>query len=1710
MPKDPEKTIEQTEARFSAVFNQSFLIQILANIDGKLGEINKTTMELCGYPREELIGKELWLCPWWLPDRTLSGHIKPLFEQALVGQVVQFSSDCFVAKGERRQAEFTLTPIFNSSGEIEAILASGLDVTERKRKEISLIEQNRILEAIATGAPLSEILEAIMRQIESQLPGIMSAVCSVDKAKRHLHPLASRGLPTAFITDIEEIEIRLDQASSGAGSLEAQAGLIGDNANDWIEQRQLALSHGLKSCWFFSIFSRCDQLLGAFALYAADIRRLGDAELGLIRSLANIARIAIERDVLFKAQDDSEAFGQAIFLAASAGIALFTINGVFLTANPAYCSALGYTEVELQGLDVMCLAHSDDLHIYREKLEELLAGKCENFIIEKKHHKKDNDVIWIRSSVSLMGSERGNTKNIIVVIEDITSAKLAETTLLQTQSLLKKACEIAHFGGWLLTLPDMTLVWSDELAAIHGEPAGFSPSVEQGLNYYAPEYRDRVKYLLLACIHEGIAFDEELEIFSKQGRRLWVRTIGQAIKDSSGKTVQVQGAFQDISEQKKADQEKQETLGKLQKIAGRLPGVIYEFRLRPDGTACMPYASEFLRNVFGLAPADVATDATPVFAKIHPDDLDAVRASIEYSALHLAPWRHEFRLKAQNGEITWVSANSLPQKESDGSVLWYGFVTDVTELRKSHEQLKLLEMSISRLNDIVMITEADDIDESGPQIVFVNDAFVRLTGYTRKEALASTPRLLQGPKTQRFELDRIKAAMKKWEPIRSQLINYTKSGEEYWLELDIAPVTDSSENLTHFIAIERDITERKHAELELSRLNRALQMNDALRTSIIHASSETALLNETCQLAIDIGGYSSAWIGYAHDDPEQTIEVVAVRGSGIEYINNIKLSWSASVESGLGPAGRTVRIGLPLICRDLEKEEPFRPWFRNWQQFGFSGVVCLPLRDQHKTFGLLTFYFNDDRTLAAEEVKLLQSLVDELAFGIIALRAQEYQQKVQSAVMKVAASVSTNADLSILEQLTRNLAEALDANGAFIAVILPGQILTARTVSAVVDGQVIDNFDYVIAGTPCENLLQENDCVINGGVNERYPLSASLQKLGAQTYVGQALLNSSAQTTGLMFLIFRSPLKDISFVSSTLKIFAARAASELERQNAYAQIHQQASLLDKAQDAIIVRGLNHEILFWNKSAERLYGWTETEAKQCTLDKLIYDDATEFYKVTKSLLKKGEWSGEITQQRKDGTQLTVEGHWTLVCDDDGKAQSILAINTDITARKIAKEKIEQLAFYDPLTQLPNRQLFIDRLKQIMVTVSRTNKNGALLFIDLDNFKSLNDTQGHDVGDQLLKEVAVRLTLSTRKSDTVARLGGDEFVVILSNLSKDMDEAAIQAKRITEKLQRSIKTPYQLSGNEYYCTSSIGITIINEHSSTIDEILKQADLAMYQSKAEGRNTLCFYDAEMQNAVVNKVALEAEIRQSLQRKEFSLHYQSQVNSDGQIIGAEALIRWQHPQRGMVSPGEFIPLAEETRLIIPMGNWVLETACSQLAKWSKKTKFSNLTLAVNVSVFQFRQPSFIEDVLHILKISGANAHNLKLEITESMLVDDVEDFIYKISTLKAKGIGFSLDDFGTGYSSLAYLKRLPLDQLKIDQSFVRDILIDPNDASIACTVVALAHGLGLSVIAEGVETAAQREFLLQNHCLVYQGYFFSKPLPIEKFEAYFLKNDR
>jgi diguanylate cyclase (GGDEF)-like protein/PAS domain S-box-containing protein len=709
-------------------------------------------------------------------------------------------------------------------------------------------------------------------------------------------------------------------------------------------------------------------------------------------------------------------------------------------------------------------------------------------------------------------------------------------------------------------------------------------------------------------------------------------------------------------------------------------------------------------------------------------------------------------------------------------------------------------------------------------------------------------------------------------------------------------------------------------------------------------------------------------------------------------------------------------------------------------------------------------------------------------------------------------AVTIGGEISLQPLLVRTLQRLLyytSFPAGFICLDLPASSGTDAQVSAHIDAAV---GDYQLLGMVAQvvdlprallygDAARETDSAVLlsvlGKLHTRYQSYLRLPIDGCGVLI---LLATEVPQTGLpLTQVFQPVMAHLAKAITLCRSYDAYTSGLLAERNLFAEVFVNSS------SGVVITDPQQAIVAVNPAFSRITGYALSDVMGKTPHVLASErhDPSFYQQMWREIHSNGHWQGELWDKRSSGEEYPEWINISAVRDKTGVLTHYVGIFSDISQSKEAEAQIHQLAYFDTLTQLPNRNLFLSRLKQASFASARTGEHGAILFLDLDHFKNINDSKGLELGDQLLVEVARRVRSCTRDGDTVARLGGDEFGVLLEGLSAKATEAAKQAELIAEDIRAALSQPCELNGYTHHATGSTGIVIFLDHQEKFDDLLKYADAAMYQAKMAGRNAIRFYDPQMQAAIEARAALESELRLAIDQQQFRLHYQVQVDSLGRPIGAEALLRWVHPQRGMVSPAQFIALTEETGQIVPIGLWVLRTACAQLASWQNSALLRDMVLSVNVSAKQFRQPDFVKQVLHALRESGVKPSQLKLELTESTVLINVEATIEKMRELKLQGVSFSMDDFGTGYSSLQYLKRLPLDQIKIDQSFVRDIPQDSNDCAIVQAIIAMSGALGLNVIAEGVETDAQRAFLDQHGCHAFQGYLFSRPLPLLEFEA-------
>ena len=710
------------------------------------------------------------------------------------------------------------------------------------------------------------------------------------------------------------------------------------------------------------------------------------------------------------------------------------------------------------------------------------------------------------------------------------------------------------------------------------------------------------------------------------------------------------------------------------------------------------------------------------------------------------------------------------------------------------------------------------------------------------------------------------------------------------------------------------------------------------------------------------------------------------------------------------------------------------------------------------------------------------------------------RKRMEDALRSAAGGLSGAIGAEFFRTLVRYLATTLKLDYAFVGELGEGQD-EISTVSVYACGQYGENFQYPLKGTPCAEVIGSEACVFDQGVQAQFPDDKLLADMGVESYVGTPLVDAQGKVLGILVVLHGEPLQDPDVVRSLLQIFALRAASELQRVRFEEQLRMAATVYDTTTEAIMVTDLRNQIKAVNPAFERITGFAAEEVigeGPQILSSGRHDKA--FYQgMWDALRSEGRWEGEIWNRRKSGE---VYPEWLSIADIedwDGSVTGHIAVFSDISKRKQDEEKIWQQANFDSLTNLPNRSLFLDRLARSIGEAERKSEIVVVLTLDLDRFKQINETLSHSIGDALLQAVAGRLAAAMRKGDTVSRLGGDEFGVVLSGIARPQD-----VEMVVRKIHQSMSRPFNVNGQELFVTSSMGVTLFPTDAQDAETLVSNADRAMYEAMDSGRNTFRFFTSEKNLRKMERVGLEQDLHWALERGEFEVYYQPIVDmKSGSVFGAETLIRWQHPQRGLIVPDLFIPLAEETGLVSEIGEWVLRTVCEQSGHL-QEAGMPALHLSVNVSRYQFTHYEFESTVLQILDETKMNPAALVLEVTESAMTDDEENAIGIMRRIRDAGLRWSLDDFGTGYSSLSYLKRFPVDTLKIDRTFVRDVITDADDEALIRAIVAMAHSLKVKVVAEGIETREQRQFLEGLGCEYGQGFFFARPLEIEAFKKY------
>ena len=865
---------------------------------------------------------------------------------------------------------------------------------------------------------------------------------------------------------------------------------------------------------------------------------------------------------------------------------------------------------------------------------------------------------------------------------------------------------------------------------------------------------------------------------------------------------------------------------------------------------------------------------------------------------------------------------------------------------------------------------------------------------------------------------------------------------------------------------------RRRADEQLVELNRSLRMLSRCNEILVRATDEQAFLADVCRTIVDTGGFRLAWVGYAERDAARSVRPIASAGLGPDYLEALDVSW-ADDEKGRGPVGTAIRTGEPAVVHDVATDPGFARWRDLALSRGVAALMALPLKGSEGTFGTLSVSSSERGFFDAEEAALLRELADDIAFGISALRSNSQRE-------------AAEARFRDLTELSSDWYWEQDANLRF--TLVSPSVLQAGGVRP----------EELIGKTRWETA--------DDGEEEKWAAHRALLE-ARQPFTDFEYRRRDFEGRWHWYSASGKPLFD---ADGTFRGYRGTGRDITARRRADAAVRLNSSAVESSANGILItdfREPENPIIYVNPAFERITGYRREEVLGREPTFLLGEDRDQVGAAVlgAAMREMREGTAELRSYRMDGSLFWNELTLSPVRNPAGKVTHYVGVINDITERKQNEAQLERQANYDVLTGLANRSLVQDRTTQAVAFAARSGRTAALLFLDLDRFKLINDSLGHAIGDAILRTVAARLAGAVRRGDTVGRLGGDEFIVLLTDVAREDD-----VSRVARKLLESVAEPIWVEGREFLISASIGVSLYPKDGADYDTLLKNADVAMYRAKDAGRSSYQFYTADMNARALERLTLETRLRRALERDELVLYYQPLVSlASGRITDVEALLRWRAGEEGLVPPGEFIPVAEETGLIVPIGDWALRRACRSAREWLD-AGIPRISIAVNLSARQFRDQGLIRSVRSALEESGLPPRLLKLEITESAVMHSAEGASAILEELRSIGVGIAMDDFGTGYSSLAYLKRFPIDQLKIDRSFVRDVAEDPVSAALTQGVVTLARGLNLQTVAEGVETEAQRQFLRVAGCDKMQGYLFSPPLPSEELLALVRRQSR
>jgi diguanylate cyclase (GGDEF)-like protein/PAS domain S-box-containing protein len=945
------------------------------------------------------------------------------------------------------------------------------------------------------------------------------------------------------------------------------------------------------------------------------------------------------------------------------------------------------------------------------------------------------------------------------------------------------------------------------------------------------------------------------------------------------------------------------------------------------------------------------------------------------------------------------------------------------------------------------------------RLLDANEALCQLTGYTRAQLLDMSVAQLSEDNGGQSVLSRL-ARIAPLGKARFDSRWRRRDGE--WIAVEISATHVAEEGGLYFVFV-RDVTPIQLAQQRLRHVTQLYAFLSHANAAIVHNPNPAVLLPELCRIAVEDGGFGLVWVGWRNPANDE-VEPIATFGPASHYLQNIRLSASAAVPQGRGPTGIAIREGRPVIVNDFLADPLTTLWRDIAREHGLRASATYPLRQGPAIVGAIMFYAGEAGYFDEERADLLANLANDISFALTQAEAERQRLATDHAL-----HAQTEA-LNRFFEVTPDLLCVADMDGFFRRVNRAWEHVLGYRKEAL-ENQLF--LDFVHADDL--HATREAMAKLARGENiTRFVNRYRRQDGSYRTFEWQA-------------------------VAAGQLIFAA-ARDITERLLSEARLQLAGKVFEAARDSILVTDAEKRLLAANPAFTAMNGYSEAEVLRQNPRFLKSGLQTEaFYAgIWQAIARNGYWHGELWNRRKNGELYLALSTISEVRDAAGQLTHYVAIETDMSALKKAEQRIDYLAYYDPLTDLPNRALLAQRAELALALAGRHQEPLAVLFLDLDRFKAVNDSLGHEAGDALLLQVAQRLRDIVRETDTICRLGGDEFALLLPG---DGHSGALAASR---KILEILQEPVTVAQHELTASAALGIAVYPQDGQSFGELMKNAEAAMYQAKQQGRNAMAFYDPAMNQSALNRLLLEESLRKAIQTGQLRTHYQAKVRlDDGRLVGAEALVRWQHPEHGLIPPAQFIPLAESSGLIEAIGDWVLNDVIQQLAHW-REQGLPPLPVAVNLAARHFRNTQLPDQLNALLARHGLSADVLELELTESILLDADATVLQTLGELRDLGIGLAIDDFGTGYSSLSYLRRFPITTIKIDQSFVRDLEEDPEDRTLALSIIALGHSLGLTVVAEGVETQAQRDILLQQGCDMAQGYWFSRPLPAEDFATW------